>query len=392
MHDLEFRSVSKCYQIAADFASPAGRLRKLVSKKPTAPFWAVQDVSFDVEHGEALGMIGHNGAGKSTVLKMISGITRPTRGEIRISGRLSALLEVGSGFHPELTGRENVFLSGSILGMKRREIRSKLDQIVEFAGVEQFIDMPVKRYSSGMFVRLGFSVAAHLEPHVLLVDEVLAVGDAAFQKKCTERILALKRDGTTIIFISHDLAAVERLCDRVAVMHHGKLVFAGQPHKAIGHYHNLTDTPIIGTLGPVPDAEDAVITSVVLLDENGQPSSQFSTGGPLRARVNYRAHRPLENVRVGLFVFSATSTLLHCEFLTEETGHGHSLDAGEGSIEFWCDEVGLQSGPYLISASIEGLGLASEASRRVTRGTIYVRPAREITGLFHNPYRWKRIL
>src|SRR6478735_8868299 len=207
MHDLEIDHVSKRYRVRADrsAASDAGNVltRTLQRLRPRSEeFWALRDVSIQVNRGEALGIIGHNGAGKSTILKLIANITVPTSGEIRINGRLSALIEVGSGFHPELTGRENIYLSGSILGMRRREIVEKLERIIDFAGVRDFIDTPVKHYSSGMYVRLGFSIAAHLEPDILLLDEVLAVGDAAFQAKCLDRINELHPQGRTIVFIS----------------------------------------------------------------------------------------------------------------------------------------------------------------------------------------------
>nr|MBA2647447.1 ABC transporter ATP-binding protein [Pyrinomonadaceae bacterium] len=197
MIDLEFNHVSKQYLVRSDNYGGGGAVNPFVRQwrrlRPRSEaFWAVRDVNFQVMRGEALGIIGHNGAGKSTILKLLSSITAPTSGEIKINGRLSALIEVGSGFHPELSGRENVFLSGSILGMQRREIAAKLDSIVEFAGVRQFIDTPVKRYSSGMYVRLGFAIAAHLDPDILLLDEVLAVGDAAFQAKCIQRIKELE--------------------------------------------------------------------------------------------------------------------------------------------------------------------------------------------------------
>jgi lipopolysaccharide transport system ATP-binding protein len=200
------------------------------------PFWSLSDVSFTVERGEALGIIGPNGAGKSTLLKILSEITAPTKGTIRLHGRLSALIEVGSGFHPELTGRENVFLSGSILGMRRAEIVAKLDQIIAFADIGDFIDAPVKWYSSGMYVRLGFAIAAHLDPQILLVDEALAVGDEAFQGKCYDRITALRRSGKTIIFISHDLHAVERLCDRALLMQNGRIALDGPAPDVICAY------------------------------------------------------------------------------------------------------------------------------------------------------------
>jgi lipopolysaccharide transport system ATP-binding protein len=208
--DLRLSAVGKRYQLRLA-APPSLRLwRQRVRRE----FWALRDVSFDVQRGEILGIVGPNGAGKSTLFKLLSGITAPTTGEIRYRGRLAALIEVGSGFHPELTGRENVYLSGTILGMRRAEIAAKLDQIVEFAGVREFIDTPTKWYSSGMYVRLGFAVAAHLDPDILLIDEVLAVGDEAFQQQCYERLHVLRSAGTTIVMISHDLRAIEQLCQR----------------------------------------------------------------------------------------------------------------------------------------------------------------------------------
>src|SRR5437763_406430 len=226
MLDLEFNHVSKRYRVRSDESAVGADSNALVRQikrlRPRSEeFWAVRDVTFNVARGEALGIIGHNGAGKSTILKLIASITAPTEGEIRINGRLSALIEVGSGFHPELSGRENVYLSGTIMGMRRREIDAKLESIVEFAGVQKFIDTPVKRFSSGMYVRLGFAIAAHLDPEVLLLDEVLAVGDAAFQAKCMQRIKELEEQGRTIVFISHDLAAVYRLCARALLLSHG---------------------------------------------------------------------------------------------------------------------------------------------------------------------------
>src|SRR4051812_44744451 len=234
---LEVSHLSKRYWLprTAARAEPGGWARRAWSRMwpGSDEFWALRDVSFTVQQGEALGVIGSNGAGKSTLLKLLSEISAPTAGEIRLYGRLSALIEVGSGFHPELTGRENVFLSGSILGMRRAEIVAKLDRIIEFADIGDFIDAPVKWYSSGMYVRLGFAIAAHLDPQILLVDEALAVGDEAFQRKCHDRIATLLSAGTTIIFISHDLLSVERLCDRALLMQHGRIALDGPPAEVV---------------------------------------------------------------------------------------------------------------------------------------------------------------
>src|SRR3954449_10001229 len=202
--------------------------------------WALKDVSFDVAPGEVLGVIGRNGAGKSTLLKVLTRITAPTSGRAAIRGRVSSLLEVGTGFHPELTGRENVFLNGAILGMKRREIIRKLPDIVEFSGIDQFMDTPVKRYSSGMYVRLAFSVAAHLEPEIMLVDEVLAVGDAEFQRRCLGRMESFSGTGRTVLFISHNMQTINQLCDRVMWLDEGRVAEVGDPSQVVTHYLHST--------------------------------------------------------------------------------------------------------------------------------------------------------
>ena len=214
-------------------------LKTANSAAGSSEFWALRDVSFDVQPGEVVGIIGRNGAGKSTLLKILSRITEPTSGEIRVRGRIASLLEVGTGFHPELTGRENIFLNGAILGMTKPEIRAKFDEIVDFAGVEQFIDTPVKRYSSGMYVRLAFAVAAHLEPEILIVDEVLAVGDAEFQKKCLGKMKDVAGHGRTILFVSHNMTAVKSLCSRVVLMKNGHLVANGPTETVIKDYQSL---------------------------------------------------------------------------------------------------------------------------------------------------------
>jgi lipopolysaccharide transport system ATP-binding protein len=239
MVDLEVAHLSKRYWLPRS-ASDASRnwMRRAWSRvwPSSDPFWALRDVSFSLDRGEAVGIIGPNGAGKSTLLKVLSEITAPTEGEVRLYGRLSALIEVGSGFHPELTGRENIFLNAAILGMRRAEVTRRFDEIVEFADVQKFLDTPVKRYSSGMYVRLAFSVAAHLEPEILLVDEVLAVGDAEFQKRCLGRMESLGRAGRTVIFISHNMPLVARLCPRLILLEGGRLVADAPAEEVIGQY------------------------------------------------------------------------------------------------------------------------------------------------------------
>jgi ABC-type polysaccharide/polyol phosphate transport system ATPase subunit len=228
--DIIVTDVSKRYRIQTAPLNSGGSLLERWFA-PRREVWALKDISFAVFRGEAFGIVGHNGAGKSTLVKMLSGITLPTRGEITIRGTLSALVEVGAGFNTELTGRENVFLAGAILGMGRSEITKRMDAIIEFAGIDDAIDAPVKSYSTGEFLRLGFSVAAQLDSHILLMDEVLAVGDVAFQSRCFDRVDRLRRAGKTIVLISHDLAAVERICDRAILLSHGKLVLTGRPRE-----------------------------------------------------------------------------------------------------------------------------------------------------------------
>jgi len=354
MIDLQLNDVSKRYRIRRDVDGNGSLVRKLLSiRKRREDFWALKDVSFEVERAEALGIIGHNGAGKSTILKLLSRITTPTGGEIMINGRLSALIEVGSGFHPELTGRENVYLNGSILGMRRREINQKLDSIVEFAELRQFIDTPVKRYSSGMYVRLGFSIAAHLDPDVLLLDEVLAVGDASFQRKCIERITELKKNGTTIVFISHDLRAVQQLCDRVILLKKGQIEANGDPAETIALYQSLSSQlseRTAGGIGQKPTGE-AVVTSLTFYDENDNECLTFETGKPLKAVLNYRVDKPLADVIFEVQFYSQEGRL-QSFFSSETLGRSIDVEPGEGSIVFDCSSVGLGPGMYFIDTGI----------------------------------------
>ena len=260
-------------------------------------FWALKDVSFEVPTGTTFGVIGHNGSGKSTLLKTLTGILVPDKGTVSTVGRVSALLELGAGFHPELSGRENVFLNGAILGLKKREIEQRFDGIVEFAGLEQFIDSPVKNYSSGMFVRLGFAVAANVEPDVLLIDEVLSVGDEAFQRKSAERIEQFRRDGRTIVFVSHGLGQVEQLCETVAWLDHGEIKTIGPAAEVISEYrgdsHEAKKTP--DEIGSRWGSGEAQITRVETLDGDRQPVEHPRTLDPLTVRVYLTAHAPIQD-------------------------------------------------------------------------------------------------
>jgi ABC-type polysaccharide/polyol phosphate transport system ATPase subunit len=393
--DLKFDHVSKRYKVRANRDEAGGAsnpfIRKLQSLvRRSQDFWALKDVTFEVERSEALGIIGHNGAGKSTILKLLSNITTPTSGEITINGRLSALIEVGSGFHPELTGRENVYLSGSILGMRRREITEKLEQIVEFAGIKQFIDVPVKRYSSGMYVRLGFSIAAHLDPDVLLLDEVLAVGDAAFQAKCLQRITDLKHGGKTIVFVSHDLGAVERLCDRVLLVQRGQIVASGPAREVIAEYQRIAGT---FTASEPPPAHAGIntrrveIRSVTFHDPLGNQASAFQTGGPLAVSVEYFAHERVEDAVFELF-FYAGDDELHCQLTTESSERRVDVEAGRGVVEFTCPALGLQPGIYHLDATVVQREPLEGIEWQYHCAMMRVDPGKIVRGNFYTPHDW----
>ena len=260
-------------------------------------FWALRDLSFEVPTGQTFGVIGSNGSGKSTLLKCLAGILVPDRGQVTTHGRVSALLELGAGFHPELSGRENVFLNGAILGLKKDEITARFDDIVEFAGLADFIDTPVKNYSSGMFVRLGFAVAANVEPDVLLIDEVLSVGDEAFQRKSAERIERFRREGRTIVFVSHGLGQVEQLCEQVAWIDHGELKMVGPAADVISAYrgdsHDAAPDP--DEIGSRWGSGEIQISSVDLLDSVGNPVTYPRTGDALNIVVHLSAHAPVQD-------------------------------------------------------------------------------------------------
>ncbi|MBL8865931.1 MAG: ABC transporter ATP-binding protein [Planctomycetia bacterium] len=276
-------------------------------------FWAVRDVSFEVRPGEAVGVIGRNGAGKSTLLKLISRITEPTQGRIEIRGRIGSLLEVGTGFHPELTGRENVYMNGSVLGMSRREIAAKFDRIVEFSEIGKFLDTPVKRYSSGMYVRLAFGVAAHLEPEILIVDEVLAVGDANFQKRCLDRMMELVRGGRTVLFVSHNMQQIPNLCQRAIMLDGGRLIESGSARAVTQSYLDrmLKDTRT-GDLRAKPRTGDgrAKFVRAGLVDAEGRPVSVFTSGDDLVLHMDIESSVDLPDANILVAVQNLYGTRL----------------------------------------------------------------------------------
>jgi homopolymeric O-antigen transport system ATP-binding protein len=308
---ISVQNISKQYRTGRGLTN----LRELFTVRRNSDahkyYWAVNNVSFELQSGESLGIIGPNGAGKSTILKILSHVTQPTLGEIKVNGRLSALIELGAGFHQDLSGRENIYLNGTILGMRRSEIKARFDEILDFAGIGDYIDTPVKRYSSGMYARLGFAIAAHVDPQVLLVDEVLAVGDYAFQMKCFARMAELRSKGTALIFVSHNFEAVRQVCERGLVMYRGEAIFQGSASEAVVAYSDAIRSSARKTPVKVPIEEgiiqrvmtfDAEIESVRLVDDRGQPITTVLSGQIVRvqieARFNQEVHNPIFSMTI----------------------------------------------------------------------------------------------
>ena len=320
-------------------------------------FWALRGIDLDIPHGSTFGIIGGNGSGKSTLLKMLAGILRPDEGTATVNGRLSALLELGAGFHPELTGRENVYLNGAILGFTSKEIRRRFDDIVGFAELDRFIDEPVRNYSSGMYVRLGFSVAIHVEPEILLVDEVLAVGDHTFQKRCLDRFAQLKAEGRTIILVSHDLDMVGWLCEQTAWIQQGTLRAVGPSPNVIERFLDGADdspTPVtpspsaprrFGGLGP-----DDLVRAVDLVDANGHPMDRVGSGRPVRFRVRVDADQVGEPVTVALGLYRADGT--HVASINSGAAARAADEAGTVEVDYAVDSLAVQPGIYELSVAL----------------------------------------
>jgi len=307
-------------------------------------FWALRGISFDVQQGDVFGIIGRNGAGKSTLLKILSKVTAPTRGQLRFKGRIASLLEVGTGFHPELTGRENVFLNGAILGMNKHEIRNKFDEIIAFAELEKFIDTPVKRYSSGMYVRLAFAVAAHLEPEILIVDEVLAVGDVQFQKKCLGKMEAVGREGRTVLFVSHNMAAIQQLTNKCLLLHHGQLAYFGDVSGGVAEYQSIgLDNSQFEAINPQTKLEGFNIARACF--EIDKLASGFNK--PLSFSLFLDLERGFEEVSIGFGINNS----LGARVVTFEENFD-SLAKGRVSIEFTLADHHLPPGNYSVALGI----------------------------------------
>ena len=374
--------------------------RWLSREERSDAFWALRDVSLRVRRGEAVGIIGPNGAGKSTMLKVLSRVLRPDRGRIQVNGRLSGLIEVGAGFHGDLSGRENIYVNGAILGMSRADIRRKFDRIVEFSGIGEFLDMPVKRYSSGMYVRLGFAIAAHTEPEILLVDEVLSVGDVSFKAKCMDAMRGFLRRGTSILFVSHNLAQVKRFCDRVVLLDHGQIRLEGTADEAIAEYSRLAtdledanpegieDSHFGGRSGRTGPAR---ITAVRVLKPDGQPGRTFVSGEPVRMEIDYDIDPSAAvvikpNFAISVHMFGAG---LFYQFESRRDGLPLAAHTGRGTVAVNFPKLSLGEGVYQISVALADERGLPEHDWHDRAYRISVVADGITDGPVHQPRRWE---
>ncbi len=361
---IQVEAISKQYRIGEQQAAYA-TLRESLAVLARAPFkrlrgnrrsgnttiWALNDVSFEIKRGEVVGIIGRNGAGKSTLLKVLSRITEPTFGCVKLYGRVGSLLEVGTGFHPELTGRENIYLNGAILGMRRGEIERKFDEIVAFSEVEKFIDTPVKYYSSGMYVRLAFAVAAHLEPEILLVDEVLAVGDVAFQKKCLGKMGDVAKEGRTVLFVSHNMGAITRLCERSFWLDQGKVVLDGASGAVVTRYHSQYLTACPEWKRPEQEKADSdfAFMSVMVKDGGEGPTGVFDGDEPISVEIDYIVRRPLAGCQVSTRIYNSDGVVVFTTSDADDSGTSAlPKEPGRYSACFAIPESFLAPGVYYL--------------------------------------------
>lgn len=366
------------------------------SEDPTE-FWALRDINFEIKKGDAVGIIGRNGAGKSTLLKILSRITEPTTGRVTINGRVASLLEVGTGFHPELTGRENIFMNGAILGMKQAEIKRKFDEIVDFSGIEKFIDTPVKHYSSGMYVRLAFAVAAHLEPEILVVDEVLAVGDAEFQKKCLGKMEDVSsKEGRTVLFVSHSMTAISSLCSQAIFLEKGRIEFMGDVSTAVNRYlqkQNLTSASAQIDPNNVKQIHQgsrriAELISIELCDRDYMPASEIAIGEELRVRIGFRVKQCRNNFEIGFAIVDNLERPL-LGFVSTWEGFETKFNEGEHYVECKIPSINLLPNTYSIIVWIKEQGQPVDHE---VRGVLDFQViGKDITGF--NPYfeRYKHL-
>ena len=359
------------------------------------PFWALRDVSLEVPQGSMYGLVGRNGSGKSTLLRVMAGIYRPTEGRVEIKGRTSALLELGAGFHPALSGRENIYLNASVLGVPKSQIEGRVEQIIEFAGLEEFIDSPVKIYSSGMYVRLGFAVAVHVDPEILIVDEVVAVGDEEFQLRCFSHLESLRSQGVTIVLVSHDLGMLRANCDQMAWLNRGLLAAVGDPQDVVNAYLDTIDTEGAASVGhrPRSDAEGETplrITNLEFFDEAGHRPKSFASGDPLVVRIHYSASEPVEDPVFSLGFYDHNNLHLAGPRSHVDGFRPGKVD-GEGWVEFRLSRIPFRSGAFHVNAAVQDSDASFLYDRRAREFWLQIsgEPDPQANGLLNLEGDWR---
>jgi ABC-type polysaccharide/polyol phosphate transport system ATPase subunit len=415
MNAIEVRGVRKTYQRYSrrrQFATLKSALlsgRVLRDLRPDETFDALKGVTFDVAAGKTFGIVGRNGSGKSTLLKLIAGIGRPTEGTVVVRGRVSALIELGAGFHPEISGRENVYINGMMLGLTKREIAARFDEIVSFAEIEEFIDAPVKTYSSGMYMRLGFAVAIHVDPEVLLVDEVLAVGDEAFTHKCLDKFSEFRRRGRTVLLVTHSLDLVTRFCDEALWLDAGVVQMQGDPKRVVDTYllsvagvenralaAEASSSAGSATMDGPTDVTRAIegrwgsreveIDAVDFVGSGGETGRVFTSGAPIEIRLQVRARRPVSDLVFGVGIFNADGVCCYGTN-TDIEGATSGQMSGEGQVSFIIDRLDLVEGSYMVDVAAHRKDGAPYDYHRLLHTLRVVSPLKE-TGIFRPPHRW----
>lgn len=420
MEAIKIRNLSKRYKIyhQKELNLKYTFLNFITGKKSSFydEFWALKNVSMDIKKGQTVGIIGENGGGKSTLLKLMAGILYPDEGTLTTHGKIATLIEIGAGFHPELSGRENVYINGAVLGFQKKEIDHKFEQILEFSGLEKFIDNPIKTYSSGMYVRLGFSIAINVNPDILLVDEILAVGDENFQKKCLQKIGQFKEEGKTIVLVSHDLGTIEKMCDHTFLLDDGKVSSEGNPADVISDYYQILHRKGkkgLRTEEPPPEPEphpkpqpqpqpistpqsrwgsgEAQITGMECFSKNGEKSEMFQTGNFMKVRIHYEASQKIENPVFGLAIYREGGIHINGPN-TKTSGYRITSIQGKGSVDYIISSLPLTPGAYYLTAAIvddsllhtfdhwhRGFGFTVVENKRI----------KEKTGVVYIPAEWR---
>lgn len=399
MPAIHFQNVNKRFVFTAD--KPQTILEAFLSvfrrrRQPRQPLWAVRDVDFAVQPGQSLGIVGRNGSGKSTVLKLAARILRPTTGTVAVNGRISALLELGAGFHPDLSGRENIYLNGSVLGLSKHDLDSRFADIVAFSELAEFIDMPVKHYSSGMYMRLGFSVAVHVDPDILIVDEILAVGDYAFQTKCLDRIREMQRAGVTIVMVSHQLQTIRNLCSHAIWMDHGQVRAQGETDAVLPAYMEHFETEPGGRRGVITETRfrrwgtgEVEITGVRFVDGAGQVCETFTTGQPFAVEIRYMAHEAVREPEFGLAIFHQDGTHIMGPN-TRQAGVSRGVVSGPGLVRYRLDYLPLLPASYRLTVAIHDTQLprAFDYHEEAYPFRVVAGPGEKRQGLIDLPAHW----